>query len=94
MLNYNFSHCKNLYLTLKERHRLREFENGVLRKVFGPKTVDVTGEWLRLHNGKIYHLHKWAEQVARVWRREVRTGFLWSNLMEKGHFEDPVANGE
>jgi len=29
---------------------LREFENGMLRKIFGPKREEVTGEWTRLHN--------------------------------------------
>jgi hypothetical protein len=32
-------------LTLKEEHRLRVFENRVLRRIFGPKRDDVTGEW-------------------------------------------------
>jgi len=37
-------------LTLREEHRLRVFENRVLRKMFGPKSDEVTGEWRRLHN--------------------------------------------
>jgi hypothetical protein len=35
---------------LREEHRLRVFENRVLRKIFGPKRDEVTGEWRRLHN--------------------------------------------
>jgi hypothetical protein len=35
---------------LREESRLRVFENGVLRRVFGPKTDEITGEWSRLHN--------------------------------------------
>jgi hypothetical protein len=36
-------------LTLREEHRLRVFENRVLRRIFGPKRDEVTGEWRRLH---------------------------------------------
>jgi hypothetical protein len=36
--------CETCYLTLREEHRLREFENRVLRRIFGPKRDDVTGE--------------------------------------------------
>jgi hypothetical protein len=35
---------------LREERRLRVFENRVLRKVFGPKRDEVTGEWKKLHN--------------------------------------------
>jgi hypothetical protein len=34
-----------LALTLREEHRLRVFENRVLRRIFGPKRDEVTGEW-------------------------------------------------
>ena len=34
----------------REERRLRMFENRVLRRVFGPKRDEVTGEWLKLHN--------------------------------------------
>jgi hypothetical protein len=37
-------------LTLREAHRLRVFENMVLRRIFGPKRDEVTGEWRRIHN--------------------------------------------
>jgi hypothetical protein len=35
---------------LREECRLRVFENRVLRKIFGPKRDEVTGEWRKLHN--------------------------------------------
>jgi hypothetical protein len=38
-------------LTLREEHRLRVFENRVLRRISGPKRDEVTGEWGKLHNG-------------------------------------------
>jgi hypothetical protein len=37
--------CETWSLTLKEEHRLRVFENGVLRRIFGPKRDDVTEDW-------------------------------------------------
>jgi hypothetical protein len=37
--------CETWSLTLREEHRLRVFENRVLRKIFGPKRDEVTGEW-------------------------------------------------
>jgi hypothetical protein len=36
-------------LTLREECRLRVFENKVLRRIFGPRRGEVTGEWRRLH---------------------------------------------
>ena len=41
-------------LTLREEQRLRVFENKVLRKIFGPKRDEVTGEWRRLHKEELY----------------------------------------
>jgi hypothetical protein len=35
-----------------EEHRLRLFENRVLRRIFGPKEEEVMGEWIKLHNGE------------------------------------------
>jgi hypothetical protein len=43
--------CETWSLTLREEHRLRVFENRVLRRIFGSKRNKVTGEWRRLHDG-------------------------------------------
>jgi hypothetical protein len=40
-------------LTFREEHRLRVFENRVLRRIFGPKRDEVTGEWRKLHNEEL-----------------------------------------
>ena len=40
-------------LTFREKHRLRVFENRVLRRIFGPKRDKVTGEWGKLHNEEL-----------------------------------------
>jgi len=65
---------------LREERRLRVFENRVLRKVFGPKRDEVTGEWRKLHNEELNDLYplpnimrvvklrrmRWAGHVARM----------------------------
>jgi hypothetical protein len=65
---------------LREEHRLRVSENRVLRRIFGPKRDEVTGEWRKLHNGELHNLYSspdiigqiksrrmmWAEHVARM----------------------------
>jgi hypothetical protein len=43
-------------LTLTEERRLRVSENRVLRRIFGPKRDEVTGEWRKLQNEEIHHL--------------------------------------
>jgi hypothetical protein len=43
---------------LREEHRLRVFENRVLRRIFGPRRDEVTGEWRKMHNEELiprYH---------------------------------------
>jgi hypothetical protein len=49
--------CKSWYLTLREEHRLRVFENRVLRRIFRPKSDEVTGEWRKLHSGELHNLY-------------------------------------
>jgi hypothetical protein len=49
--------CETWSLTLREECRLRVFENRVLRRIFGPKRDEVTGEWRRLHNKELYALY-------------------------------------
>jgi hypothetical protein len=62
--------------------RLRVFENKVLRRIFGPKRDEVTGEWRRLHNKKLYDLYssdiiplRWAGHVARMGEERCIQGF-------------------
>jgi hypothetical protein len=42
--------CETWSLTLREERRLRLLESRVLRRIFGPKRDDVTGEWRKFHN--------------------------------------------
>ena len=45
--------CETWSLTLSEERRLRVFENIVLRRIFGPRRDEVTGEWIELHNKEL-----------------------------------------
>ena len=49
--------CETWSLTLREERRLKVFENRVLRRVFGPKRDEVTGEWRKVHNGELSDLY-------------------------------------
>jgi hypothetical protein len=46
--------CETWSLRLREERRLRVFENRMLRKIFGPKMDEVTGEWRKLHKEELY----------------------------------------
>ena len=62
--------CETWSLTLREERRLRVFENRVLRRIFGPKRDEVTGEWRKLHNEELNNLYIiiiiWEGHVARM----------------------------
>jgi hypothetical protein len=42
---------------LREECRLRVFENRVVRRIFGPKWDEITGEWIKLHKEEFNDLH-------------------------------------
>jgi len=48
--------CKTWSLTVREEHRLRVFENRVLRRIFGFKREEIIWEWRKLHNEEINDL--------------------------------------
>jgi len=62
--------CETWSLTLLEERRLRVFENMVLRRLFGPRRDEVTGDWRRLYNEEINDLYC-SPNIVRVikWRR-------------------------
>jgi hypothetical protein len=76
-------------LALKEEHRLRVFENRVLRRIFEPKRDEMMGGWRKLHNETLYKLYtspsmiriiksrriRWAGHVARLARRGMHIGY-------------------
>jgi hypothetical protein len=72
--------CETWLLTVREEHKLRVFENRVLRRIFRPKRDGVTGGWRKLHNEELHNLYtspsiiriiksrrmRWAGHVARM----------------------------
>jgi hypothetical protein len=72
--------CETWSLTLREEHRLRVFENRVLRRIFGSQRDEVTGGWRKLHKEELHGLYyllsivrvikarrmRWAGHVART----------------------------
>jgi hypothetical protein len=58
--------CETWSLTLWEEHRLREFENRVLRRIVGPKREEGTGEWRKLHRGELHNLYLSPDIVRQI----------------------------
>jgi hypothetical protein len=91
--------CETWSLTLREERKLRVFENMVLRRIFGPRRDEVTGEWRRLHNEELNDLYsspnivrvikwrrmRWAGHVARVGEERGCIGSWWGNRRERDH---------
>jgi hypothetical protein len=82
--------CETWSQTLRNEQRLRVFENRVLRRIFGPKRDEVTGERKRLHKEELNDLYsspniirliktgrmRWAGHVTCTGEREMHAGFL------------------
>jgi hypothetical protein len=58
-------------LTLREEHRLRVFENRVLRIIFGPKRDEVAGEWRKVHSEELHKLYSSSDIIRQVKANEV-----------------------
>jgi hypothetical protein len=75
------------------------FENRVLKKIFAPKSDEVTGGWRKLHNEELRDLYSspsiiriiesrrigWAGHVARMGRRGTRIDYWWKSQRERDH---------
>jgi len=87
--------------------RLRVFENGLFRRIFGPKRDEIIGEWRKLHNEELSYMYsspkivrvrksriiRWTGHVARMGEKRGDTGFWWGNLRESDHLGDPGLDG-
>jgi len=86
--------------------KVRVFENRVLRRIFGPRRDEVTGEWRRLHNKELNDLYsspnivwviksrgmRWAGHVARMGERGC-IGSWWVNWREGDHWGELGVDG-
>jgi hypothetical protein len=89
--------CGTWSLTLREEHRLRVFENRVLRRIFGPRRGEIIGGWRKLRNEELHNFHsslktigmirsrrmRWARHVARMVRRGMHTGCATLSCMDQ-----------
>ncbi|KAJ4448527.1 hypothetical protein ANN_10545 [Periplaneta americana] len=64
--------CETWTLTLREELRLRVFEKKVLRKIFGAKRDEVTGEWRKLHNTELHALYSSPDIIRNIKSRRLR----------------------
>jgi hypothetical protein len=99
--------CETWSLTLREEHRLRVFENRVLRRIFGPKRDEVTREWRKLHNEELHILYsfpniirqiksrrmRWAGHVVRMGEERNVYRVLMGNQKERDHLEGQGIDG-
>ena len=96
--------CETWSLTLREERKLRVFENMMLRRTFGPRRDEVTGEWKRLHNEELNNLYcstnivrviksrrmRWAGHLARMGEERGCIGSRWGNRREGDHWGDLI----
>jgi hypothetical protein len=64
--------CETWSLTLREKYRLRDFENRMLRRILGPKRDEVIEEWRRLHNKKLCALYSSPNNIRVIKARRLR----------------------
>jgi hypothetical protein len=99
--------CKTWSLILREEHRLRVFENRVLRRIFGLKRDEVRGGGRKLYNKRFHNLYslpsiirmfksrtmRWEGQLERMRRNRMHVGYWWESQKERDHLEDQGVGG-
>ena len=99
--------CETWSLTLREKCRLRVYEDRVLRRKFGPKRDDVTVEWRRLHNKELHALYsspniirvikprrlRWEGHVAHMSEKRGAYRALVGKPEGRNHLKDPGVDG-
>jgi hypothetical protein len=64
--------CETRTLTLREEHRLRVFENRILRRKFGPMKDEITGEWRKLYNKELHYLYSSSNIIRQNQPRRIK----------------------
>jgi hypothetical protein len=100
ILPADFYGCKIWSLTLREEYRFKVFENRAVRRIFGPKWDDVTGEWRKLHSEELHNLYPSPNNIRQIKSRRmswagyvVRMGAerkLYKVLVEKPEGKRPL----
>jgi len=99
--------CETWSLTLRVERKLRVFENMVLRRIFGPRRDELTGQWRKLHNKKLNDLYsspsivrviksrimRWAGHMACMGEERGCIGSWWGNRREGDHWGDTGVDG-
>ncbi|KAJ4450282.1 hypothetical protein ANN_01702 [Periplaneta americana] len=89
--------CETWTLTLREEQRLRVFENKILRKIYGAKRDEVTGEWRKLHNTELHALYSSPDIIRNIKSRRLRWAGHVARMGESRNayrvlFYDPLAS--
>jgi hypothetical protein len=75
--------CETWSLTLREEHRLRPFENRVLRRIFGPKREELMGDWRKMHNKELHYLYSSPNIIGMIKSGRVRWTWHVARIGEK-----------
>jgi hypothetical protein len=68
--------CETWSLTVREEHKLRVFENRMLRRLFGPKKDGMTGGWRKLHNEELHNLYSLSSIIRIIKPRTKWVGYV------------------
>jgi hypothetical protein len=64
--------CETWSLNIKNEHRLWVFENRVLRRIFGPRRDEVTGDWRKLHSEELHNFYSSPNIIRMIKSRRMR----------------------
>jgi hypothetical protein len=75
--------CETWSLTVREEHKLKVFENRVLKRIFGPKRDEVMGGWRKLHNEELHNLYSSPNTIRIIKLRRMRWAGHVAQMGEK-----------